>query len=77
MGVVGNVCRLLGVIFVAYSAYDIRTHAIRVYGLVIHEVRACAHAPSDARARSTVRLSARVLTCPPRAAPICRGRLAV
>ena len=32
-----NVIRLLLLIFICWTAYDIRLHAIKEYGLVIHE----------------------------------------
>ncbi|KAJ1617904.1 STT3 subunit of Oligosaccharyl transferase [Pavlovales sp. CCMP2436] len=37
MGLLGNIGRLVAILLIAYSAFDIRMHAIRVYGRVIHE----------------------------------------
>lgn len=47
----GNAVRILAILFIAWSAYDIRMHAIRGYGRVIHEVSAPARQrPPAARA---------------------------
>lgn len=56
MGVAGMALRVVAILLIAYTAFDIRMHAIRVYGRVIHEVRARRLPRRRARARARERL---------------------